>query len=56
MNSGGLDARRRVKKTLKCVLYGGGDFVVRLYDVLHGGAFKLRLFGLSCSLELFGTI
>jgi hypothetical protein len=47
---------QRVKKTLKYLLYGGGDFVVRLYDVLHGGTLKLRLFGLSCSLELFGTI
>jgi hypothetical protein len=46
----------KVTKTLKYLLYGGGDFVVRLYDVLYGRSLKLRLFGLSCSLELFGTI
>jgi hypothetical protein len=50
------DDVHKVKKTLKYLLYGGGDFVVRLYDVLYGRSLKLRLFGLSCSLELFGTI
>ncbi len=50
------DDVQKVKKTLKYLLYGGGDFVERLYDVLHVRLLKLSLFGLSCSLELFGTI
>lgn len=32
-----------------------GDFVERLHDVLFG-SMKLKLFGISCALELYGTI
>lgn len=46
----------RVKRTLKYLVHGGGDFVERLHDVLFGSQMKLRLFGRACALELFGTI
>ena len=46
----------KVRKTLRYLIHGGGDFVERLYDVLHSGGLQLRLFGLSCALELYGTV
>jgi hypothetical protein len=46
----------RVKKTLKYLVHGGGDFVERLHDVLYASRMKLKLFGVSCALELYGTI
>jgi hypothetical protein len=33
------NAQDSVRRTLKYLLYGGGDFVPRLYDVLHGRLF-----------------
>ena len=49
------DDAGKVKKTLKYLVHGGGDFVERLHDVLYDSR-KLKLFGISCALELYGTI
>lgn len=46
----------KVRKTLKYLVHGGGDFVERLHDILYDDRMKLRLFGTSCALELYGTI
>jgi len=48
--------QRRVARTLAHLLYGPGDFVARLHDVLYDPALKLGLFGKFCALELYGTI
>jgi hypothetical protein len=45
-----------VRETLMYWVHGGGDFVERLHDVLFDGALKLKLFGTSCALELYGTV
>ncbi len=50
------DSVARVKSTLKYLLFGGGEFIDRLHDVLYEPTRKVKSFGLSCSLELFGTI
>jgi hypothetical protein len=50
------DSVARVKSTLKYLLFGGGAFIDRLHDVLYEPTRKVKSFGLSCSLELFGTI
>lgn len=44
----------RVKSELSSLLYGPGDFIERLHDLLYGGA--LGLFARFCALELYGTI
>ena len=46
----------RVKRTLKYLIFGGGEFVERLHDVLYDPGWKLKSFALSCSLELYGTV
>lgn len=46
----------RVRRSLAHLLYGGGDFVERLHDLLYNSDYKLGLFGRFCSLELFGTV
>ena len=46
----------RVKWTLSHLLYGKGDFIERLHDVLFDPSMKLRLFGRFCALELYGTV
>ncbi|MEJ0023395.1 MAG: hypothetical protein WDN76_08140 [Alphaproteobacteria bacterium] len=46
----------RVSRSLAYFLYGSGDFVQRLHDLLYDGRWKLNLFGLFCALELFGSI
>lgn len=45
-----------VKRTLKYLIYGGGEFAERLHDVLYDPAFRIKSFGLSSALELYGTI
>ena len=44
----------RVKSELSNLLYGPGDFIKRLHDLLYGGG--LGLFARFCALELYGTI
>jgi hypothetical protein len=46
----------RVRRTLKYLLYGGGDFIERLHDVLYDQGWNLKGFGISCAMELYGTI
>ncbi len=46
----------RVKSTLRHLLYGRGDFIERLHDILYTPAMKLGKFGVFCALELFGTV
>ena len=46
----------KIRKTLKYLVHGGGDFVERLHDVLYDTRLKLRLFGISCALEMYGTV
>ena len=44
----------KVKATLSYLLYGNGDFVERMHDILYDTSFKLHLFGQFCALELYG--
>ena len=46
----------RVKVTLNHLLYGTGEFVQRLHDILNKPAMKLKLFGRFSALELYGTL
>lgn len=46
----------RVRATLTHLLYGDGDFIERLHDVVYSPRYKLGLFGRFCALELFGTV
>ena len=46
----------RVKKIMGHLIFGSGEFIRRLYDVLHFPEWKIRYFGESCALELTGTI
>lgn len=46
----------QVKSTLLHLLYGSGDFIQRLHDIIYNPRMKLRLFGRFCALELYGTI
>ena len=46
----------KVRATLLHLLYGGGDFIVRLHDTLFDPSFKLARFGKFTALELYGTI
>jgi hypothetical protein len=52
-NEGKVDI---VRTRLKYLLFGGGEFISRLHDVLYKPERKIRNFGRFCSLELFGTI
>lgn len=53
--SGNPDVQK-VKRTLTYLLHEQGDFIQRLHDVLYDRDLKLQLFGLFCSLELFGCL
>jgi len=46
----------RVKASLSYLLFGSGDFIQRLHDLLYEADKKLRYFGQFCALELYGTI
>ncbi len=46
----------RVKASLSYLLFGPGDFIQRLHDLLYEPDKKLRRFGLFCALELYGTV
>lgn len=46
----------RVKRTLRHLIFGKGEFIRRLYDVLTFPEWKIRYFGESCALELSGTV
>ena len=50
------DGVARAKSTFRFLLFGGGEFIDRLHDILYEPTRKVKSFGLSCSLELFGTI
>ena len=46
----------RVRRSLGHLVFGKGEFIRRLYDVLNFPEWKIRYFGESCALELSGTI
>jgi HKD family nuclease len=46
----------KIKETIMYILYGNGDYVVRIYDALFSEKYKLSLFGESCVKELFGLV
>ena len=46
----------KVRKSLCYLLYGPGDFVVRLVDFISLPKFELVKFKKFCALELFGTV
>lgn len=46
----------KVKKTLTYLTHGTGEFTERLHDVLYDRNSKLKLFGMACALELYGTV
>lgn len=46
----------RVKRTLRNLLFGPGDFIQRFHDLLYDPEFTLKYFGYFCALELFGTV
>ena len=50
------DDVERVRRTLHHLLFGEGDFIRRLHDVLYDASWKLVLFGRFTALELYGTI
>ena len=45
-----------VKSVLSNLLYGPGDFIERLHDLLYARRASLVRFGRFCALELYGTI
>jgi len=46
----------RVKRSLSHLLWGDGDLVQRLHDLLYDARWKLNYFGLFCALELCGSV
>lgn len=46
----------RVKSSLSNLLYGSGNFIQRLHDMLYDPSMKLGFFGYFCALELYGTV
>ncbi len=46
----------RVKSTLSHLLYGPGEFIQRLHDIVYDPSMKLSLFGRFSALELYGTL
>ena len=46
----------KVKSSLSHLLYGPGDFIQRLHDILYDPPMKLGLFGRFCAIELYGTV
>lgn len=45
----------RVRQTLSYLIFGAGEFIQRLHDVLYDPYRKLTNFGLFCALELYGS-
>ena len=45
-----------VKATLIHLLYGKGDFALRLHDTLYDNRWRLNGFGRFCALELYGSV
>ena len=54
-NQNGNDLER-VKSTLSHLLYGAGDVIERLHDILYDPSRKIRQFARFCALELYGTV
>ena len=46
----------RVRRSLVHLVFGKGEFIRRLYDVLNFPEWKIRYFAESCAMELSGTI
>lgn len=46
----------RVRSSLSSLLYGSGNFIQRLHDMLYDPSIKLGHFGYFCALELYGTV
>ena len=46
----------RVRNSLDYFLFGGGDFVERLHDLLYDSRWKLKFIGRFTAMELFGTV
>lgn len=53
LNNNDID---RIKRSLIHLLHGPGEPVERIHDVLYNNHYKLKRFGLYCSLELLGTV
>jgi len=45
-----------VRSSLLHYLFGDGDFIERLHDIVYDSQYKIGLFGFYCALELYGTI
>ena len=45
-----------VRDSFHHLMFGGGDYVQRIYDCLYLSKFKLSHFGRNCLLELFGWV
>ena len=63
--SGGLENMKKefikknegkIKKSIIYILYGSGDYVLRIYNSLFLPQYKLEMFGESCVKELFGLV
>jgi hypothetical protein len=54
--SDNAEDEKGVKETLTYLLYGSGDFIQRLHDVLYDRDWKISDFALFCALELYGTV
>lgn len=52
--NGNDDAKAR--RSLTHLLFGPGEFVGRLHDLVYNPHYKLANFGLYCALELYGTV
>jgi hypothetical protein len=48
--------KRKCRLPSESEVSGGGDFVERLHDFLYDPNLKVKLFGLSSALELYGTV
>lgn len=46
----------RVRRSFSHLVFGNGEFIKRLYDVLNFPEWKITYFGESCARELSGTI
>src|SRR5665811_1779914 len=51
-----LNDEANVKKLIKHLLFGTGDFVLRANDCIYSPKYKIHSFSRSCVLELFGWI
>jgi hypothetical protein len=50
------DDVEKVRRNLKYLVHGPGDFVSRLHDFIYDNSRKVNWFGPYCALELYGTI